>query len=75
MSLQLTPDLEQKLEHLAAETRRSPDDLAQEGLEQFLAQEEDILATVRRGRDDFAAGRVHEHDMVVARIEALLHSK
>lgn len=75
MSLQLTPDLEAKLQHLATETHRSPDDLAQEGMEQFLAHEEDLLATVRRGREDLAAGRVHEHDAVVARVEALLHSQ
>ena len=72
MSLELNDALEQRLEVLATETNRSASELAQEGLERFLDYEEDVLSTIQRGREDFAAGRVVEHEHVVARIEALL---
>lgn len=75
MSVHLTPEQEQRLEHLAAQTQRSADELAQQGMERFLAYEEDILATVKRGRDDIATGRLLEHEEVFARIEKLLQSR
>jgi predicted transcriptional regulator len=75
MSINLTPALEQRLQHLAAETHRTPDEVAQEGLDRFLAYEEDLHATVTRGREDIAAGRLIEHDEVFARIENLLRSR
>ena len=74
MAVHLTPALEQRLEHLAAQTERSADELLQQGMEHFLAYEEDILATVKRGRDDIA-GRLLEHEEVFARVEKLLQSR
>jgi predicted transcriptional regulator len=75
MALQLTPALEQRLHHLAAMQDRTPDDLAEQLVEQSLAYEEDILATIQRGRDDVAAGRVFTHQEVVSRIEKLLEPR
>lgn len=51
MALQLTPDLEQRLEHLAAESHCSPDELAQEALDRFVSYREDLLATLQQARE------------------------
>jgi predicted transcriptional regulator len=72
MTIQLTPSQEERLLNLAALTARTPDDLVEEALIQFLVYEEDCAAAVQRGRDDIAAGRVVEHEEVVARIEKIL---
>ena len=74
MAVQLTPALEQRLHQLAATQHRTPDDLAEQLMEQSVAYEEDILATIQRGRDDIAAGRVFTHEQVIERIEKLLQS-
>jgi predicted transcriptional regulator len=75
MPVQLKPELEDRLQHLAACTSRTPDELAEEGLERFIAYEEDLLMAVKRGNEDIAAGRVLEHEAVVARIEKLLQGR
>ena len=71
MAVQLPSALEQPLHQLAAMQHRTPDDLAEQLLEQSLAYEEDILATIQRGRNDIAEGRVFTHEQVVERIEKL----
>ena len=75
MAVHLTPAQEQRLQHLAAETHRTPDELAQEGVDRFLAYEEDLHAAVKRGREDIVAGRLLEHEEVFARINKLLHNR
>ncbi|SEG05424.1 Predicted transcriptional regulator [Bryocella elongata] len=75
MSVALTPEQEQRLQHLAAQTSLSPDELAQRGVDRFLDQEEELLLAVKRGDEDIAAGRTVEHEVVVARIENLLHGR
>ena len=72
MALQLTPALEQRLEYLAAQTHRSPEELAEEGMDRFLYQEEQIQAAVKRGRADIAAGRFVEHEEAVAFLDRIL---
>ena len=67
MTLHLTPALEQRLENLAAQTNRSPDELAQEGVEAFLEFEERSISVMARGRADDAAGRLLAHEEVGAR--------
>lgn len=75
MPLHLTPELEQRLEQLAAQTDRTPEEIALEGMDRFLAYEEEILAAVKKGEEDIAAGRVLEHHEVVARINRLLNGR
>ena len=75
MSIELTPVLEERLEVLAAQTHRSAQELAQEGMEHFLAYEEDMVATVKRGREDFAAGRTVSHEEVLLRLAKILEAK
>ena len=75
MAVHLTPAQEQRLKHLAAATHRSPDEIAQEGIDRFLAYEEDIAATVNRGRKDLEAGRLIDHEEVFARINTMLRDR
>ena len=75
MTLELTPDLEQDLQHLAAQSNSTPDELAQHALEDFVAYRRDLSEAVKRADDDIAAGRVIPHEEVVDRIERLLQSK
>jgi predicted transcriptional regulator len=69
MPLHLTPGLEQRLKRLAAQTGRAPEELAHEVLDRFVTEQEEILAAVKEGDDDIAAGRVLDHEEVVARFE------
>lgn len=75
MNVQLTPVQEERLRHLAARTALTPDKLVQESLDRLLDYEEELLLAVKRSDEDIAAGRVLEHEDVVARIETLLQSR
>jgi predicted transcriptional regulator len=72
MAVHLTPAQEQRLAHLAAQTEQTPDELAQQAVENFLTYQEAFLAAVKDGDDDFARGDVLEHEEVVAQIQELL---
>jgi len=52
MTLQLTPGLEQRLEHLAAQTHRSPDELAQEAIDLYLQRVELLTTEVREAEEE-----------------------
>ena len=75
MAVQLTPALEHQLQQLAAQSDRTADQLAQQALESFVAYRQDLNDAVRRGNEDIAAGRLVEHEEVVARIERMLSSQ
>jgi len=75
MTLQLTPALEQRLEQLAVQANRTPDELAQEAIDHFLTYQEHFLAAVKEGDDDISRGDIVTHENVVAQIEALLKKK
>jgi predicted transcriptional regulator len=69
MPLRLTPELEQRLAQLASQSRRTPEQVTEEALDLFLTEQEEILAAIKEGDDDIAAGRVLDHEEVVARFE------
>ena len=75
MAVHLTPALEQELQELAAQSNITPDELAQHALEDFVAYRRDLNDAVKRGDEDIAAGRVLEHDEVIARINRLLQTR
>lgn len=75
MAVHLTPAQEQRIQDLAAQAHRTPDEIAQEGMDRFLAYEEEVLAAVRRGDEDIKAGRLLEHQEVVDRIVRLLRDR
>ncbi len=72
MTVQLTAALQQELNNLAAERGLSADELALRALASFVADQRDFDAAIARSNADIAAGRVSEHDEVVARIDRLL---
>ena len=69
MPLHLTPELEQRLAQLAAQTDRTPEEFALEAVDLFVTEQEEILAAIREGDDDIAQGNVLSHEEVVARFE------
>jgi len=75
MSIQLTPALEQDLQHLAAQSNTTADDVAQRALEDYVAYRRDLEEAVRQGDEDIAAGRMFTHEEVFARLEARLIGK
>ena len=72
MAVHLPPALERELQSLAAQSHTTPDELAQQALEGFVAYRRDLNDAVQRGDEDIAAGRILEHAEVVARIDRLL---
>jgi predicted transcriptional regulator len=55
MPLHLPPELEQRLAQLAAQTDRTPEELALEALESYLIHVESLIADVREAEE--SAGR------------------
>ena len=72
MALHLTPALQERLEHLASEAHRSPDDLAQEVMENYLTEQEDLRAALHEAEDQIDRGEFLTHEEVFARINKLL---
>jgi predicted transcriptional regulator len=72
MAVQIRPEQEQRLQHLASQSGLTADELLQKQLDAFLKYQEGLAMAVKRGRDDIEAGRVLSHEEVVARIEKRL---
>jgi predicted transcriptional regulator len=62
MDIHLNSDLEAKLTALAADTGRSPDDLAQDALAGYFDDLADVRATLNSRYDDVKSGRVQAID-------------
>lgn len=52
MTLQLTPELERKLEQLATEMHRSPSELAQEAIDHYLQSADTFAFEVREAEEE-----------------------
>jgi predicted transcriptional regulator len=68
MSIQLTPALEQSLQHLAAQSNTTADDVAQHALEDFVAFRRELDEAVKQSDEDIKTGRLLEHRKVVTRM-------
>lgn len=64
-----TPENKERLEKLAAATKRSKSYLSNEALERYLAEEEDFIAAVHEGLADAKAGHIHTIDEVDAAMD------
>lgn len=62
MIIHLSPDLEAKLNALAAQTGRAPDELAQDALARYLDELAELRATLDSRYDDIKSGRVQAMD-------------
>lgn len=63
MELNLTPELEAKLTHRAAQQGLNPGDLVQDALARYFDEEARLVEAVRRGEDALDRGEylTHEH--------------
>ena len=72
MALQLTSDLEQRIEHLAARTHCNASELAEHSLAQFLDHREGLERAVAEGRAAALRGELVEHDQAMREMDDLL---
>lgn len=70
ISVHTRPEVSQRLDELAALTRRSKSYLANEAIERYLRDEEAFVASVRRGLVDADAGRLATTDEARERLTA-----
>jgi len=65
MAVQLTPELEQRLEHIAQETRRSPEELTLSAVQALVEDYEEQLAAVKESDEQFERGEFFSQDEVL----------
>jgi predicted transcriptional regulator len=74
MEVPLTSEQEAKLSQLAADKRRSAEELAQEVLGFYLDHEARFVEVVQRGLDSLDRGEFVSHQEVGARLQRLLRT-
>jgi predicted transcriptional regulator len=72
MTIRLATDTKEKLEQIAADTRRSKSFLASEAVAAYVDRELQIIKGIKTGLDDAAVGRVMPHDEAVAEMRAVI---
>jgi predicted transcriptional regulator len=72
MTIRVRPDVKEKLDRIAAGTRRSKSFLAGEAVAAYVDRELEIMEGVKRGMMDAEAGRVVPHDEAMAEIYAVI---
>ncbi|HET9536142.1 MAG TPA: CopG family ribbon-helix-helix protein [Mesorhizobium sp.] len=72
MTIRVSLETKEKLDRIAAETRRSKSFLAAEALADYADRELEIIAGIKRGMADAEAGRVVPHDQAMAEIYAVI---
>jgi predicted transcriptional regulator len=74
MTVHLTDVQEQRLQSLAARNAMSADALAQQCVTRFLDDQEDLHAAMQPAWDDVAAGRLIDHDEVMAMMDDIIEN-
>jgi len=74
MEVQLTPELESRLTHLAAQQGRVADELVQDILTRYLEDEARFLEGVERGIQAAERGEFIEEEEMDARVERMFKS-
>lgn len=75
MKIDLSPDLQAKLERLASQQGRNSESLVQEAVERLVDYDEWFLRQVNEGLAQVERGEVVQHEGVAARIENLITQK
>jgi predicted transcriptional regulator len=75
MDISLGPDVQSKLERLAAERGLNAESLAREAIERLVNYDEWFMGEVEKGLDQIARGEVLSHEQVGSRLEKLLNEK
>jgi len=68
MTIQLTVEQESELAQLAEARDRTPDELAQEAVAQFLQAQAKHREAIERSREQVAAGHTKSHEQVFAEL-------
>jgi len=74
MELHVTPEMQEKLAHLAALQGRNTDELVQDALTRYLEEEARFIEAVRLGEDALERGEYFTHEEVGERLERLFQS-
>jgi predicted transcriptional regulator len=72
MTVYLAPEIEEELQHLAARVERTPDELAQEAVENYIAYKKHFAASVHEGLAAADRGELHEHEEVMAMMDEII---
>ena len=72
MTIRVSADLKDKLDRLAADTRRSRSFLAAEAVSVYVARELAIVEGINRGLEDVRTGRTVSHEDAMAEVAAAL---
>jgi len=71
ITVDLSPELKERLERYAKETNQNPSSVASSVLASFLEDEEAHLADLRAGLEDVKSGRVIPHEEVSRWVDSL----
>ena len=72
MTIRIRPDVKEKLDRIAAGTRRSKSFLAGEALADYVERELAILEGIQMGIEDMKAGRLVPHEEAMAEVRAVI---
>ncbi|WP_342362928.1 CopG family ribbon-helix-helix protein [Terrarubrum flagellatum] len=74
ITVRVSSELKDKLEHIAKATRRSKSFLANEAIARYVETEAEIIAGIEEGLEDVKAGRVIPHEQVVREAKAIIEN-
>ncbi len=72
MTIRVRPDVKEKLDRIAAGTRRSKSFLAGEAVAAYVDRELEIIEGIKRGMADAEAGRVVPHEEVTSEARKII---
>jgi predicted transcriptional regulator len=72
MTIRVSTDLKERLDRLAADTRRSRSFLAAEAVEAYVARELAIVEGINAGLEDVRKGRTVPHEDAMAELNAAI---
>jgi predicted transcriptional regulator len=75
MEVNLTPELQAKLDEVAAQQGRDAQSLVQEAVQRLVDYDQWFVREVEKGLAQIERGEVFEHEEVGARLEKLLNEK
>lgn len=75
MQVNLPPELQAKLDRIAAQQGRAPESLISEAVERLVGYDEWFIRQVEQGLAQVERGQVLEHEEVVARFEDFVREK
>lgn len=74
MTIRVRPDVKEKLDRIAADTRRSKSFLAGEALAAYVERELAILEGIQLGLEDMKAGRLVPHEQAMQEVRAVIEA-